>query len=104
VPDQTPFDTLTAADSIPDFLVDYFTQREASRARAVANVLTGLTEREVLLVKEAAAMGWVQGMRHHDLPIPGDRKILTSVVDACLSFADIYPTISGYVADDEDDE
>lgn len=94
----------TPADSVPSFLVGYFTQREAHRARAVATVLTGLTERELLLVKEAAVMGWVQGMRHHDLDCPGDRKILTSVVDACLSFSDRYPTISGYVADDEDPE
>jgi hypothetical protein len=102
VPDRTPAQTVTAATGVPDFLVDYFTQREASRAQAVANVLTGLTERELLLVREAAVMGWVQGMRHHDLKCPGDRKILTSVVDACLSFSDVYPTISGYVEDDED--
>jgi hypothetical protein len=101
MPDQSPAETLTADPGVPDFLVDYFTQREASRAQAVAAVLTGLTERELLLVMEAAVMGWVQGQRHHDLPIPGNRKILTTVVDACLAFADIYPTISGYVEDDE---
>jgi hypothetical protein len=92
---------VTADASVPDFLVDYFTQREASRAQAVARVLTSLTERELLLVKEAAVMGWVQGMRHHDLACPGDRKILASVVDACLSFSDRYPTISGHSEDDE---
>lgn len=92
---------MSADTSVPGFLVDYFTQREAARARAVANVLTGLTERELLLVKEAAVMGWVQGMRHHDLPYPGDRQALATVVDACLSFSDLYPTISGRVDDDE---
>ncbi|MFE2912852.1 hypothetical protein [Kitasatospora indigofera] len=99
-----PAETLTADVGVPDFLVDYFTQREASRAQAVAQILTGLTERELLLVKEAAVMGWVQGMRHHNLKCPGDRKILTSVIDACLSNPDLYPTITGHTNDDEDGE
>jgi hypothetical protein len=93
VPDRTA--------SLPDFLARYLAQRDTDRRDAVAEILSGLTEREWLLVKEAAVMGWVQGMRHHDLQYPGDSQALITVVDACLSFPDLYPTISGYVADDE---
>lgn len=89
---------MTAAE-LPEWLVQYIAGRDAARATAVANTLTALTEREFLLVKEAAVMGWVQGMRHHDLPCPNNLKILTTVVDACISFADLYPTITGHTPD-----
>lgn len=87
-----------AAD-LPDVIAQYIAGRDAYRAKAVAELLSGLTERELLLVKEAAVMGWVQGMRHHDLEYPGDRKALVTVVDACISFADLYPTITGHTPD-----
>ncbi|MEU1506468.1 hypothetical protein [Kitasatospora sp. NPDC005748] len=86
---------------LPDGLVAYFAQREAARLDAVADLLFGLTERERLLVKEAAVMGWVQGVRHHDLKYPGDRQALITVVDACITFPDLYPTITNYVSDQE---
>jgi hypothetical protein len=79
-----------------DIIANYLAQRDASRAAAVSKLLAGLTEREVLLVKEAAVMGWVQGMRHHDLAYPGDRQALATVVDACLAFSDLYPTITSH--------
>jgi hypothetical protein len=87
--------------AVPDALVSYFAQRETARLDAVADLLAGLTERERLLVKEAAVMGWVQGMRHHDVKFPGDRQALIAVVDACLSFSDLYPTITNHTADQE---
>lgn len=91
-----------AADAdLPDALLAYLAQRDDYRARAVAEILSGLTERERLLVKEAAVMGWVQGMRHHDLKYPGDRQALATVVDACISFPDLYPTITSYEPDDD---
>ncbi|MFD5916204.1 hypothetical protein ACFVYP_06910 [Kitasatospora sp. NPDC058201] len=86
---------------LPDALVAYFAQRETARHNAVVEILTGLNERERLLVKEAAVMGWVQGMRHHGLAIPKDRHILATVVDACLSNADLYPTITNYAPEQE---
>lgn len=90
--------TTPQADSLPDVIVQYIAGRDAYRAKAVAQLLSGLTERELLLVKEAAVMGWVQGVRHHDLKIPGDRQVLVTVVDACRSFADLYPTITNHTA------
>ena len=86
---------MTAAQ-LPDAIARYLAQRDTDRRDAVAAVLAGLTEREWLLVKEAAVMGWVQGMRHHDLDYPGDGNALITVVDACLAFADLYPTIAAY--------
>jgi hypothetical protein len=85
---------VSAADEFPDVLVQYFQQRETARATAVAKFLDGLGNRERALMREAAVMGWVQGMRHHDLPCPKDSKILATVVEACLSMPDIYPVIA----------
>jgi hypothetical protein len=79
-----------------DLIANYLARRDAERADAVIGVLAGLTERERLLVKEAAVMGWVQGMRHADLAYPGDRQVLAAVVDACLAFSDLYPTITNH--------
>lgn len=93
---------MSANEGLPDVIVQYVAGRDAYRAKAVAELLSGLTERELLLVKEAAVMGWVQGMRHHDLEYPGDRQALVTVMDACRAFPDLYPTITGYEADDDD--
>lgn len=82
-------------------LIDYFAQRAADRLNVVTDTLSTLTERERLLVKEAAVMGWVQGMRHHNQKIPGDRQVLCTVIDACISFSDLYPTITGHTADED---
>lgn len=84
-----------SATGIPDWLVDHLVEREQARHDAAAEVFGALTERERLLVKEAAVMGYVQGMRHADVPIPKDSVITARVVEACLAFADQYPTISG---------
>lgn len=93
---------MTAAEPAEALIAQYFTQRDASRRDSVAAVLAGLNERERLLVKEAAVMGWVQGMRHHDLAFPGDTNALITVVDACIAFQDLYPTITNYTTDPED--
>lgn len=86
----------------PEWLAQYMVRRDTARAKAVNAILAGLTEREVLLVKEAAVMGWVQGMRHHDVEYPGDRHALFTVVDACRAFPDLYPTITNHQPDGED--
>lgn len=80
--------------SLPDVIVQYIAGRDNARATAVAGVLSGLTERERLLVTDAAVMGWVQGMRHHDLEYPGNHRVVPMVVDACLAFSDLYPTLT----------
>jgi hypothetical protein len=91
--------------ALPEALVDYFAKREAQRMDAVAAMWTGLTEREQGLVHDAAVMGYVQGVRHPEgEPIGKDRQTIALVLDACLSFPDLYPTITGWTpADDEDD-
>lgn len=93
---------MTDTASVPEWLAQYMAQRDTARVNAVTALLTGLSEREFLLVKEAAVMGWVQGKRHHDLDVPKDRQILCTVIDACLAFPDLYPTITGYQPDSED--
>jgi hypothetical protein len=75
------------------------TQPIEARFNAAAEILSGLTERERLLVQEVAVMGYVQGyaqgMRHPHRPdCPGDEQILMTIVDACLGFPDLYPTIT----------
>ena len=73
---------------------EHFDQSDSMRRKNVARILASLTEREALLVHDAAVMGWVQGMRHHDQTFPGDVNAVTSVVDACLAFPEYYPTLS----------
>jgi hypothetical protein len=94
-PDTTP---------VPEALVAYLRQREIQRAEDVAELLTRFSERELLLMKEAAVMGYVQGVRHGPYrdKIPGDRAILLEVAEACLSFRDLYPTITGYQPEAEE--
>jgi len=93
---------MNATDLPTAVVAQYVARMDAMRGNAVAEVLASLTEREWLLVKEAAVMGWVQGKRHHDLGYPGDGQVLIRVVDACLAFPDLYPTIAGSPADAED--
>ena len=87
---------MTNTASVPEWLAQYTVQRDTARTNAVTALLTGLSERELLLVKEAAVMAWVQGIRHSDLKMPGDRQVLFTVVDACRAFPDLYPTITNY--------
>lgn len=93
-------------DILPEQLIRYLAERDAQHAEAALNLLTGLTGREYLLVKEAAVMGYVQGMRHPaEEKIPGDRNIALIVADAVLAFPDLYPTLTGWTpATEEDDE
>jgi hypothetical protein len=88
---------------LPEQLIRYLAERDAQHAEAALNLLTGLTGREYLLVKEAAVMGYVQGMRHpREEAIPKDRQIALIVADAVLAVPDLYPTLTGWVpADDE---
>jgi hypothetical protein len=90
---------------LPEWLISYVENQDAQRADAVNDVLASLTDRERALVKDAAVMGYVQGMRHpHAEQIPGDATIAVKVVEACLALPDLYRAISGYVPETEEED
>lgn len=84
---------------LPEGLERYLAVRQADRERAVDVALARLTPQEQRLVREAAVMGYVQGMRSgagpDDRP-PPDTVVMRLVVDACLALPDLYPVISAY--------
>jgi hypothetical protein len=89
---------------LPAAYVAYLARRDAERSAAAAGAFEALTERERLLVKEAAVMGYVRGtMAPKGEKIPKDGAIVAEVIDACLAMPDLYPTLTAYVADDGDD-
>lgn len=95
---------MTATDELPPEIVDYLLRRDAARQNAAAEVYGRLTEREQLLVREAAVMGYVQGRMHPaDADHPKDSEVVFRVVDGCLSNSDLYPTLTGR-EDDETEE
>lgn len=85
--------------SIPDSLVQYIADRDRQRADAVRQRLDELSPRERKLIREAAVMGYVQGIRAvpggWQQTIPGDANIVHTVVAACQSFNDLYPMLAG---------
>lgn len=87
---------------LPDGLLRYLAERDLRRAGRVEHTLAAMTVRERRLVREAAVMGYVQGVRAvpggHNATIPPDSTILARVVGACLAFPDLYPVI-GRIAD-----
>lgn len=90
---------------ISDRLLRYLADRDEERRRAVQRTLDGLTDREQALIREASIMGYVQGVRAagaYNATIPSDSEILRTVVDACLKFSDLYPTIANYEAPDDE--
>ncbi|WP_327169524.1 hypothetical protein [Streptomyces subrutilus] len=88
---------MTDQPVIPEFLVSYLAKRDAIHADKIAEVWAALTEREQGLVKDAAAMGWIQGAQsvHAGKGWPGDWVAVPTVIGACLRLADLYPTIAG---------
>jgi len=82
---------------IDERLLRYFAIREVERSESVARTLAGMTERERRLVREAAVMGYVQGVKAvpggHRETFPPDADVLYQVVDACLHFDDLYPVM-----------
>ncbi len=86
-----------------DHLAEYLGIREQQRREAVERLVGGLSVREVMLVREAAVMGYVQGAKNGPYrdKIPGDGEIAYEVLDACLHFPELYPTITGYVEESE---
>lgn len=85
---------------LPEGLLRYFEIREQHRADDIAAVLNRLSPRERALVREAAVMGFVRGSMYasggRKTPEPPrDSRVLAEVVGACLSFPDLYPTLTG---------
>jgi hypothetical protein len=80
-----------------DQLATYMAAREDLRATAVRRRWESLSKREQRLVREAAVMGYVEGVRSqpggHDAKIPPDMDIVGMVIDSCSSMPDLYPTI-----------
>lgn len=80
---------------IPEELRTYIAARDRERSERVLAALEALTPRERLLIKEAAVMGYVQGVMAPDSAIPTDSIILRNVVAGCLDASDLYPVIGG---------
>lgn len=82
-------------------LTAYLATRDAQRAEAVERFLAKLTPREQRLVREAAVMGWVQGLQRNrgdaDAVLP-DSAMLATVVEAMFANADLYPVTSHVAA------
>lgn len=79
-------------------LLNYFAARQRQRDERVARTFNHLSIREQRLVREAAVMGYVQGVRSQPggctAEIPKDAVIVYQVVDGCLAFDDLYPQIN----------
>jgi len=86
---------------IADGLLRYFATRRYERNELVDRAMAAMTDRERRLVREAAVMGYVQGVRSmpggHKATMPGDGVILRLVIDACLVMDDLYPEIGGLI-------
>lgn len=80
---------------LPAALITYFADREQQRADRVQAFLDSLTIHERGLFHDAAVMGYVQGlMRDREEGCPKDSRVMALVVDACLAFPDLYPTVN----------
>lgn len=90
---------------IPKGLISYLATMDRYRARQVDAALRARTPDELILMKEAAVMGYVQGMQAgRDVPIPKDSAILRMVIGACLAMPDLYPAISRTPEDAEEQQ
>lgn len=78
---------------LPAYYVEYLAKREADRRNATIQRIRSLTDREAMLVREAAVMGWVQGARHHDIDVPPDSTITLIVVEEAMAFPKDFPTL-----------
>ena len=90
--------------ALPESLVNYLAAQDAAHAESVRIFLASLTDHELGLVHDVAVMGYVRGTMHPEGErIPKDGLIMAEVIDACLAFPDLYPTVSaGPVRPDEE--
>ena len=86
-------------------LVAHLREENSSYRLELLELWERLSPREQLLFKEAAVMGYVQGaMAPPEERVPRDHLILTMVLSGIRSNGDLYPTVSGYVAEEEEYE
>ncbi|MFD8384319.1 hypothetical protein ACFV2X_38355 [Streptomyces sp. NPDC059679] len=70
-------------DQVTQTLADYLAKREAARADRVRAFLDSLTDRERILVKDLAVLGYTQGLkRPRDEGCPKDSQVVSLVVEA----------------------
>lgn len=84
-------------EALPEFLINYLTERDNARATRAAAFLDSLTARERALFHDAAVMGYVRGSMHprgEDIPL--NKPIIAEVVDACFVFPDLYPAVNAH--------
>lgn len=93
----------TPMPEIPPEIINYLAVRDRQRAQEVDAALARRTPDELVLMKEAAVMGYVQGMQAgRDVEMPKDLALLRMVVGACLAMPDLYPAISRTPGDAEE--
>lgn len=86
-----------SVDELPAGLLDYLTKRQNQRDADVARVWLALTKRERKLVREAAVMANLLGMRRAGQfrePPPADSAVVVEVISACLAQSDLFPTLA----------
>jgi len=79
-------------------LMAYLAARDQARANATRATWDAMTHTEKRLFREAAVMGYLQGMwdhGNHDAKIPPDRVVVTAVIAAIHAFDDLYPFTAG---------
>lgn len=89
---------------LPESLVEYIHKRDQQRADEITALWCQFTEREQGLIKDAAVMGYVQGMLQvrAGLDWPGDWVAVPTVLGACLAHADLYRTITGWTPPEDE--
>ncbi len=71
---------------LPPHIVAYMETQAEAYAERTRRVLDALTPREQRLVREAAVMGYVVGVREpQGSPIPKDTEVMWTVVTSCLT-------------------
>lgn len=84
------------SDLTPETILRYLEARKDQRTKERTDVLAALSKREAALLKEVAAMAYVQGRMAAQGPhlIPRDMSILDDAISGCLAMSDLYPTVS----------
>ena len=86
---------------LPEAVVQMVLAGDERRDSEATTMWTHLTDRERALVREAAVMGYVNGVmaeRGNRESIPKDMQILKEVLLACRSMRDQYPNLGWLTA------
>lgn len=104
----------TMTPEMREGLEKYLAGRADQRVREATVMFNNLTEREQQLVRQAAVMGWVQGVNavpggeDRRACIPRDNEILTTVLIECRNMGHIYPTLAAldpmYAGEEEEED